>query len=490
MLNGYSFLLLGVFLLLLLHVPVFRRLVGNSLAGAFHGLRWLLVDLPLGFARLPLVCDLFASRWFQLGWRFVLKPMAVAGPLSFVLPVLGAGHETWAIGGALLFLGTAILVNSRLGRDLEETVTDWLIHRWEQFRLDFVPSLLRLVIAVFRSAIEEVERVLYTVDEWLRFRAGDSQVSFALKLVLGIGWFAVTYLVRVLINLFVEPTVNPIKHFPVVTVAAKLLFPILVTQGPGITAALAPFMGTAIAGLAVTLAVFFIPGLAGFLVWELKENWRLYQTNRPITLRPALIGHHGETLAQFLRPGFHSGTIPKLYARLRKARRQVQRTGRWSSYFKQREALHHVEEALRHFVERECLPLIKASGCRGMTEVGVHEVILSTNRVGVELRGPGPAARLRFTELSGQLTAELVDVGWLADVPEDRSAALAGLYRLGGVDADRNGADMPLEPIPWEQWVETWGDSNRLPVAVQTGSAGQFESIKSDFPGTVTGEIK
>ena len=35
------------------------------------------------------------------------------------------------------------------------------------------------------------------------------------------------------------------------------------------------------------------PGVFGFLVWELKENWRLYDSNRSLEFRPTIIGGHG-----------------------------------------------------------------------------------------------------------------------------------------------------------------------------------------------------
>ncbi len=38
-------------------------------------------------------------------------------------------------------------------------------------------------------------------------------------------WFFVAYVVRFCVNLLIEPQVNPIKHFPVVTVSHKLLWP-------------------------------------------------------------------------------------------------------------------------------------------------------------------------------------------------------------------------------------------------------------------------
>ena len=72
---------------------------------------------------------------------------------------------------------------------------------------------------------------------------------------------------------------------------------------------------------------FWIADAFGFIFWEVKENWRLYRANRSPTLGPVSIGPHGETLAGLLQPGFHSGTVPKLYARLRAAERQAIRDG-------------------------------------------------------------------------------------------------------------------------------------------------------------------
>ena len=47
------------------------------------------------------------------------------------------------------------------------------------------------------------------------------------------------------------------------------------------------------------------------------------------------IGHHGETMVQFLRPGFRSGTLPKLYAKLRRASRKAAWTHNWKACDKQ-----------------------------------------------------------------------------------------------------------------------------------------------------------
>src|SRR5262249_47735586 len=155
--------------------------------------------------------------------------------------------------------------------------------------------------------------------------------------------------------LLIEPTVNPIKHFPVVTVGHKLMLPFLMVVFHFLEEQL-HFLGP-VRKPFVVLTIFFIPGIFGFIVWELKENWKLYRANRSGTLGPVLVGSHGETVLRLLRPGFHSGTVPKIRRRLRRAERR----GGGAPAHKQHEALHHVEEGVRHFVEREFIHLLVLS---------------------------------------------------------------------------------------------------------------------------------
>src|SRR4030095_209119 len=84
----------------------------------------------------------------------------------------------------------------------------------------------------FKMLANWVERQLYAVDEWLRFRGGDSQGSLARKAILGLLWFPIAYVFRFVFYLLVEPQVNPVKHFPVVTVSHKLLLPLVVSENP------------------------------------------------------------------------------------------------------------------------------------------------------------------------------------------------------------------------------------------------------------------
>ncbi|MBY0522355.1 MAG: hypothetical protein K2R98_03115 [Gemmataceae bacterium] len=457
--NPYVFGLLGVFLLLLVNVPAFRRATGHLLLSGYRGLRWMLQEVPAWIARSRIMQQFLHSAIVLATWRYIVKPLIVAGLLSLVFPLAGATANHWMMGAASLFVVMTLVLNTRLGRDLEEVAVDGIVRAWEQFHVEFVPGLFRLIVGFFKRVTESVERVIYTVDEWLRFRSGDSRLSLVIKAVLSVVWLLVTYLVRVFINLFVEPTFNPIKHFPVVTVAAKLIFPTIPTLLKGITAALAPFVGTAVGIFLATAVIFFIPGLAGFLVWELKENWRLYRANRALTLRPVLVGHHGETLRRLLRPGIHSGTIPKLYARLRKAERRARHSGSWRSFRKNYEALHHVEASVRHFVDRELVGLLKESQCWGTDDLRVGAITLATNSIRVQLDCPSlglEPMRLVFTEQSNWMVAGIAVPGWLPALSEPQrralGAALAGIYKLAAVELVREqvGAELGELSSHWE----------------------------------------
>src|SRR5262249_29710883 len=154
--------------------------------------------------------------------------------------------------------------------------------------------------------------------------------------------------------------------FPVVTVAHKLLLPFspqLLRLFERPLSALGPVVAGAIAGT----TAFLLPGVFGFLVWEFKENWKLYRASRARILRPARVGHHGETVSALLVPGFHSGTIPKVFARLRRAAQRAESSSSDSlgvaqranaSHGRFREALQELEEALTRFVERELVALL------------------------------------------------------------------------------------------------------------------------------------
>ena len=134
-----------------------------------------------------------------------------------------------------------------------------------------------------------------------------------------------------------------------------------------------------------TWLVFWLPDVFGFLFWEMKENWSLYQANRGPALQPVAIGTHGETMRRLLQPGFHSGTIPKLFARLRNAEQKALRTGNYTSVRAVQAALEEVEEAVRLFVVREFLVLLAQEESWKKQPLQVGRIRLATNQVRVEL---------------------------------------------------------------------------------------------------------
>ena len=244
-------------------------------------------------------------------------------------------------------------------RDLEETLIDWLWRSWRFLSVDLVPSILAWIMWLSCWFLDQVERVLYTVDEWLLFRTGESKLSLAAKAVLGVFWFAVTYVVLIYTNLLVEPTVNPIKHFPVVTVGHKLMLPILGTVFFMLEAPWKPLepMSVARPGIRGDDAVF----RAGHLrVYRLGTASELAAVSRePASDVAAGAGRQSrrDYSALLAAPGFHSGTVPKLFRKLRRAARHVQVVG----IRKRGGSAASCGRELRHFIDREFLNLLLQS---------------------------------------------------------------------------------------------------------------------------------
>src|SRR5262249_1709026 len=148
--------------------------------------------------------------------------------------------------------------------------------------------------------------------------------------------------------------------------SAKLLLPVYAVLQTVLAEQLSGQALYVASGLLFVVVVGAMPGVCGFLVWELKESWRLYAANRPATLRPVLIGEHGQRMARALRPGFHAGTVPKLYRKWR----QAERRGRAAAARHCRAGLRHVEEELHCFLERELVRLLRDPP--GSREVGLN----------------------------------------------------------------------------------------------------------------------
>lgn len=453
----------GFFLMGVIHSAVFRRLVVGFLKYSYRAIRYVLFDFPNWVSHIQSVRRIWRSRPMRLFRRFVLTPAIITFLICVMLP-WASGHDprpTWLI--SLVFLALNLVLNSRAGRDVEEVTVEWIGGMWHRLTVGVLVGLFDLVMSVFKRFLEAFEKVLYAVDEWLRFKSGESTVTLAVKGVLGIFWSVFVYVSRFIVNLLVEPQVNPIKHFPVVTVSHKIILPLAIPPdgvSPSPLGHLLIYLrlidSIETANYVAGTIVWLIPGIFGFLVWELKSNWQLYEANRSKKLKPVLVGDHGETLGRLMKPGFHSGTLPKLFAKMRRAQRKAHLKPGKDTTSKFREHEHHLEVSVRHFVERELVQLLVESQLWGEQSVSVDSVDVASNSIIVRLDCELPASidnsqtatdsdrdllTIAFQEQSGWLVAGILESGWLDDLPPSQrsvfSTALSGFYQLGGVDIVR-----------------------------------------------------
>jgi hypothetical protein len=441
-----TFLAVAAVVWLLLHVPAARRTAARAGRTTVRLARRACIDWPVALWHSPLIQRVWAHPVVRGAWQFAVKPLVPAAVVAVLAHCLDADPAETLAAGTAAFVAASALVNSQLGREAGEIAAEWAARRW-RYVSEFVPGFVRWVIGFFKRLLEAIDRGLYAVDEWLRFRAGERRWLRAAKTAGGLTWSAASYVVRFVIVLFVEPQINPVKHFPVVTVSHKLLLPLV----PAVTHIFERKLGLHLvtAGTTATALITAIPGVFGFLVWEFTENWRLYRANRAKCLRPAIVGGHGETVPRLLRPGFHSGTLPKLFARLR----QAVRRGRWRPARRLRTSLHEVGDAVRTFSERELLEYLRGAPAWAAAPVHVADVAVATNRIRIALGCPGLGPKpltLALVEESGWLTARVAEPGWLPAASVERRCvldlALNGFYRTAGVDLVREQVEQAFGP--------------------------------------------
>jgi hypothetical protein len=437
-----AFLVVGLFFFGLIHVAGVRRFCARVGRGAYRLGRELFVELPARVWRIAAVRRLLTSWPAQLGYFYVLKPLIVWGLVAWWWP-----PALTAIGGVSIFLAANFVLNSRLGAVAGEFVTRAVLGLYDLLRGGLLPGLYRLVVRAFKQVLDTGEYLLFRVDEWLRYRSGDGQVSLVLRTALGVVWFPVSYVIRFYMVVLIEPVLNPLK-LPVCSVAAKFTQPFFWVFYFSLTAQLTLAVGVyaapVLAFVVATATLGVAPNAFGFLFWEMKENWRLYRANRRPNLGAVPVGGHGETVVQLLRPGFHSGTLPRLFARLRKAERRARVGGPGQAAESCRHQLAEIEEEVRLFVTREMVALLAQARCWQALPLTAQCVTLSPNRIGVELvRGdlPDRPVWLEFEERARWLVGTVRAPGWLGELtPEQRdvfATALAGLYKLAGVQLVR-----------------------------------------------------
>jgi hypothetical protein len=437
-------LLLGFFLMGLIHLPSFRL-------GCWKAIRWgllttyaLTVELPRKWLPWNWLEQVLRHRLTVDVWRLGIKPVGLVMLLEW--STMGSMPKTM-FGVTRMILQTLVLsslMNTRLGRDIQEWVFEGFGRLWTMLRARWFWTVIEWIVDLFRWMLLTLERFLYAVDEWLRFHNQESPMSMVAKAVIGFAWSIVSFLIRIYVNLLIEPTFHPVKHFPVVTVAHKIFLPVLLILAGNMESLLIPYFGRPMAMSITWFHIFFLPGFFGFAVWELKENWRLFRENRQPFLKPVPIGSHGETMERLLRPGFHSGTVPKLYRRLRRLEHQPASFQRFTKRRATLEQLHHVTKAVERFVDREWIALLNRCVLWKDQPLTCDEVTAATNSLTIHIRplkpaNPSPSSilELLIQEQSGRIIAWISNKGWLEQTTQDQQAAFElaceGFFRKSGV---------------------------------------------------------
>ncbi len=443
--DPWVFITVAVVVGVLVNWPAARAGAGAGLRAVGRGLALVFVAGPRGVWQSAPVRAVRSHPFTRAAVAGLTTPLVVACVVGLLLFAAGvpAPNKWYAVLTA--FGATAAALQTVAGRRAEDAAGQALMDAWRAVRTNLLPGLVETVLDLFRWAGELLERGLYSIDEWLRFREGQSALGLAVKGALSLVWYPVAYVVRFAFNILLEPQINPVKHFPVVTVSHKLLLPL--------TGVLADATGWSIE--AAGLCIGAIPGLFGFIVWELKENWRLYAANRPPTLQPAVIGHHGETVRGYLRPGFHSGTVPRVYRTLRAAasHARLTNTARPAPIPDPR---HDIAETVRQFLAHEFAALLQAAKAWrplgpavGEVRVNVHSI-----RATVTVDGfPDEPLGLLFTLHGDRVVLSTDRPAWMADMDPEQTAtletALAGLAARGAAgDSD--------QAMTWAEWRAYW----------------------------------
>lgn len=431
------FLVLSGFFQALLHRSSFRRACAEVAHQGWRGVRAGLIDFPLWLIQASPLDRALRTWSFQLFYWYLLKPLLVCALVWYFRP----DTMDTIFGMIIVFLAANFLLNSRPGQAAAEAVKQLLLKFVEELRGGLIPGLVRVTLSAFREVIHLMEYLLAIVDEWLLFRTGQGRAMLVARTILGVLWFPISYVGRFYMVVLVEPGINPVK-LPLSSVAAKFVYPIcfvpLLQPESAANQALEQ-INPWLRGL-ILATVWLLPDAVTFLFWELKENWGLFAANRSRFLQPVIVGSHGETVPRLLRPGFHSGTIPKLFARLRQAERHAQLTGNWNDVRDCRRRLGEVAEAIARFVDRDLLFYLLHVYGWDRDSLRVEPATLATNQLGLEIRHRDPALplRLRLEDRSGRLLASIPEPGWVAELTEPQirafNRALAGFYEFAGVD--------------------------------------------------------
>ncbi len=470
-----SFWITVVFVFGLLHSDAFRGIVLRLLRLLGQGIGTLFVRVPKWVFSLPPIEKLIDGKPARVLARHAIVPSLFSLLVYFGFLLIAPKTDTWILLIAMIgtFAAVSVALGTRLGDRTEDLLVEHIAPTWKMLSHKVLPGVFKGIVDFFRWLMDGMERLFYRVDEALRFREGENKISLFFKAIAGTVWFGIAYLSRVYVALLIEPYVNPVKQVPMTAAAHKMMLPFAPQIIALFNVAFRP-LGPLVGGPLAAVTAFFFPTIFGFFGWELKENYKLYRKSRPKELTESPIGSHGETMAGLLVAGFHSGTLPKLFARLRHSARREEEIGALSTNAEAarktrgegargrfREGTQEVETALRYFIEREMLSLLMADARWPHGPLNVARIVTSANRIRITLTCPGVSkaptsgVEISFEEQSGYVVAGVVHVGF-ADLLRGTARilfenVLAGIYKFGAADLVREqieaamGADLPYD---------------------------------------------
>lgn len=368
---------------LVLYTEIGRHVLRAIWQGSRTLFHLLLIQAPRRLLQWPPLARLLGTGFFRSLARNLIQPMLFGIlPLTPIIALAVLVEEIpiepgfWLLGLAFA-LGT-LARNTPAGRRFVDNLVTYLVQIQRRINQTLVLGLIQQLLYFFKEATRRIAQALHRVEEGLMHHLNEPIGSFLIKALAAPAWAFAEALLQFYITVLVEPQVNPVKHFPIVTIGHKILLPFL----PTITALMLEMTGSVLPAVVtiplVTLTIILLPGLFGFVVWELKENWKLYQANHTAALRgteeeqegmrviePAVIGSHGETMRGILYRGFHSGALPKAYDCVRQA---IEKQLRDQALYPRRirvceRRLRSIEQAISVFVYRE-LSFALSERCR------------------------------------------------------------------------------------------------------------------------------
>ena len=390
----------------------------------------------------------------------------------------------------LAFATVVAILNSRAGRAVSEIVAVGAIELFNKLRSGLIAGLVSVERPASQASNGRPGAAFVLNRRMAAFpQRATRQPSLVLRTVLGVVWYPISFFTRFYVIVFVEPMFHPLK-LPIAILAAKFVYPFFFKQLTDLQIdLLSPLLGEPVATVIAVVNTWLSPDLFGFLFWELRENWRLYRANRSTVLRPVMVGSRGETVLHLLRPGFHSGTVPRLFDHLRHAERTAMATGQWRTARAYRQQLLEVQEAIKLFVERELLVLLHQSRAWQDKPLKAGKIELATHLIRVELdhcAHPADPVRLAFAEKAGWLTVQIEHAGWLFKLTARQAGALtlalAGWYKLAGVDVVREQVQAGIAGRGLSYVIEPEGLAlRRSPLAVEAIVCPIKEEVRIDL---------